>query len=453
MADAKDQLYCRDVMLRGFDRKRAFMEAKIEDGIENFRKGYAFLTVKDAAGNPLKGEKIRVKLKRHAFYHGANIFMLDEMENEEKNSLYKKHYAQVFNTATLPFYWCDIEPEPGKLRFAKDSPRIYRRPVPDLCLEFCENNNIIPKAHCLNYGTVTPKWVENSVSGNKLALEKRFAELSERYRDKINFWEVTNETFWDAKDPAFANFPFYMEPDLIEWSFEMARKYFPAHKLAINESNRWIWEKTAFYFDRSPYFMQIQRALTRGAKIDSIGMQYHMFYDRKDAAGKCMPFYDPEWLWDILDTYWKLQIPIHISEMTIPAYSNDPADEAIQAEIIRNLYRIFFSHPAMEGILYWNLIDGYAYAAEPGDMSTGENRFYGGLLRYDGSVKPSYEVIRQLFHEEWMTDLELVTDEEGRAEFKGFYGDYEIAAEHGKKAEITLVKSLKRNHNIVMDVE
>ena len=82
-----------------------------------------------------------------------------------------------------------------------------------------------------------------------------------------------------------------MEPDLIEWSFEMARKYFPANKLAINESNRWIWEKTAFYFDRSPYYMQIQRALSRGAEINAIGMQYHMFYDRKDAVGKSMPFY------------------------------------------------------------------------------------------------------------------------------------------------------------------
>lgn len=448
MSDIEKTVYCRGNLLAGFDRKREFMEERIKYGIENNRKGYAFLTVKDASGNPVKGQKIRVTLKKHEFYHGANVFMLDEFENEEKNSFYKKNFANAFNTATLPFYWCDLEPQPGKLRFERDSVKVYRRPAPDLCLEFCKENNIIPKAHCLNYGTFTPKWVPNSVYANKLALEKRFAQLAERYREKINFWEVTNETFWDAKDPAFANFPFYLEPDLIEWSFEMARKYFPANKLAINESNRWIWEKTAFYFDRSPYYMQIERALSRGAKIDSVGMQYHMFYNKDEAVSKSMPFYDPEWLFDVLDTYWQLQIPIHISEVTIPAYSNTPEDEAIQAEIIRDLYRIWFSHPAMEGILYWNLIDGYAYGTAQGDMSAGENRFHGGLLRFDGSPKPSYEVIRQLFHEEWHTDLELETDSNGEAGFRGFYGDYEVFRPDGSCGTFTFSKSLKRKFNI-----
>ena len=290
MKNSENNLYNRDALLHGFDLKKDFMEDKIKTGIESFRKGHAFLTIKDSEGNLLKNKKFSVKLKRHNFYHGANLFMLDELENDEKNQLYKKYYAEIFNAATLPFYWCDIEPEEGKLRFDKNSPKIYRRPAPDLILEYCEQNSIIPKAHCLNYATFTPKWVKGTVAENKLALEKRFATLANRYKEKINFWEVTNETFWDPKDPTFNNFPFYMEPDLVEWSFELARKYFPSNKLAINESNRWIWEKTAFYFDRSPYFMQIERALSKGAKIDSIGMQYHMFYRKEDAVAKSMPF-------------------------------------------------------------------------------------------------------------------------------------------------------------------
>ena len=59
--------------------------------------------------------------------------------------------------------------------------------------------------------------------------------------------------------------------------------------------------------------------------------------------------------------------------MTIPAYSDSFEDEEVQAELIEKLYTVFFSHPAMEAIIYWNLVDGYAVAAPQGDMTKGEN--------------------------------------------------------------------------------
>lgn len=52
------------------------------------------------------------------------------------------------------------------------------------------------------------------------------------------------------------------------------------------------------------------------------------------------PFYDPQCLFDVMDTYSALGRPIQITEITIPAYSNDPGDEEVQAEILRELYRI-----------------------------------------------------------------------------------------------------------------
>ena len=45
--------------------------------------------------------------------------MLDELETEEKNEKYKKCFAELFNMATLPFYWRDLEPEKGKQRYDK----------------------------------------------------------------------------------------------------------------------------------------------------------------------------------------------------------------------------------------------------------------------------------------------------------------------------------------------
>lgn len=63
--------------------------------------------------------------------------MLDEFETEEKNRAYREVFKDTFNLATVPFYWSDLEPERGKPRYTADSPKIYRRPATDLCVDYC----------------------------------------------------------------------------------------------------------------------------------------------------------------------------------------------------------------------------------------------------------------------------------------------------------------------------
>ena len=81
----------------------------------------------------------------------------------------------------------------------------------------------------------------------------------------------------------------------------------------------------------------------------------------------------------------------------------------------------------MEAIIYWNLPDGYAHGATPGDCTKGENIYYGGLCRFDMSPKPAYEVIRDLFGREWRTNFERDAAG-GRLAFRGFRGTYEVEA-------------------------
>ena len=61
--------------------------------------------------------------------------------------------------ATLPFYWNATEPEEGKTRYAKNSPKLYRRPPIDLCIEFCEKHGIEPREHGLAYEHLFPEWL------------------------------------------------------------------------------------------------------------------------------------------------------------------------------------------------------------------------------------------------------------------------------------------------------
>ena len=436
----------RRKILELFEEQKEFLNEKITYGIEHYRKGDATLTLTDENGNPISHAQVKIKQKTHEFKFGANLFMIDELESDEKNEAYKKYFAEVFNMATLPFYWDPLEPERGQTRYAKDSPKIYRRPAPDLCIEFCEKHGIEPREHALAYEAFFPKWLYDAdVDEIKRELERRYAEIAERYADKIPTMEVTNEMEWMNGKTRF-----YDEPDFVEWCFRLAEKYFPKNELAINEHTGLCWEDRCRTTDK--YYSYIEAALLKSVRIDAIGMQYHLFNRAEDEYRRTRTTLNPKSLYRHMDLYARFGKPLQITEVTVPAYSWNAEDEELQAEIIEKLFSIWFSHPSTEQIIYWNLVDGYAHFWDPdpekikasqGNMALGENYYHGGLLRFDLSPKPAYNKIRELVKERWHTEETAVTNENGTAAFRGFYGNYEIEiTANGKTVtkEITLSK-------------
>lgn len=437
--------------LKPFLDNEDLIAERTRNGIENHRKGFATVKVVNSAGEPVKGATVKITQKTHDFKYGANIFMLDEFESEEKNAEYRKVFAESFNFATLPFYWDTLEPEEGKPRYAKDSPKVYRRPAPDLCLEYCEANNITPKAHCLHYDHFEPEWLKKyPVEKQWKLLEKRMRECSEHYADRIHGWEVTNELWWQSSTT-----PMYFAPDYMERSFAMAERYFPENELICNEGGEPF--RGFFHFNRDRYFMQVERAKLKGARIDTIGFQYHVWSDPSNEAQVVARQFDPVNMYRVYDTFAEFGCPYQMTEVTFPCF--DPFSkeaEDLQAEILRRLYTIWFGVPQMEAIIYWNLVDGYAYGAVPGDFSNGENKLAGGLMHFDVTPKPALKMIQKLFKEEWHTEESLETNEAGAARFKGFWGNYdiEVTSELGcAKAEYHLQKVNEVNPGIVLKLK
>lgn len=433
-----------------FNEQEASWKQRAADGIERYRKGDGRITVTDENGVPIANAKIKLTQTSHEFRFGANIFMLDELETEEKNEKYKKYFAELFNMATLPFYWDTLEPECGKPRYAKDSPKVYRRPPIDLCIEFCEKHGIEPREHALAYDHFFPEWLCNASSDAiKAALERRCCEIAERYADRMPTIEVTNEMEWQKGKTAF-----YDDADFVEWCFKTAEKYFPHNQLGINEWISLCWEDKCRSTDK--YYAYIEANMLKGARIDAIGMQYHLFYKREEEYERTRALLDPQNLYKHMDLYAGLGKPLQITEVTVPSYSWESEDEEIQAEIIEKLYSIWFSHPAVEQIIYWNLVDGYAYVldqdpekirATQGNMAIGENYYHGGLLRFDLSPKPAYYKIKELLQKQWHTEAELVTDEKGNIDFRGFFGDYTVEIETDGGMETKTVKLSKNDEN------
>ena len=412
----------RDTALRFFLEQTGETAMRVETGIELNRKGNAHIKLTSGSGSLPEGLTVEIEQVSHEFRFGANLFMLDEFETAEKNRIYRERFPEIFNLATLPFYWNDLEPEEGHPRFAADSPKVYRRPAPDLCVAYCREKGIEPKCHCLNYDSFIPEWARyRTVREQKALLDRRFREIAERYADSIPSFEVTNETLGYAKSA------FYYEDDFVEWSFKTADRYFPKNRLIINDFDIWfpgsIWFPGAFN-PRQAYYMQIERLLRNGTvHLDSIGLQFHSFFPLEKEEEMAGQRYNPETLLRLMDLYSRFGRAEQITEMTIPAYSGDAEDEEIQAELLRNLYTVFFSHPAMEAVIYWNLVDGYAAYAPQGDMSAGENRYRGGLLRFDMSEKPAYRELRNLITKTWHTSC-VLKPQGASLDFRGFYGDY-----------------------------
>ncbi len=433
----------REDVMKYFDEQREAFDARVNEGIEQNRKGDATLTV---VGAPA-GAVVEVEQINHAFRFGANIFMLDEMENDEKNKIYRERFAELFNLATVPFYWSDLEPEEGKPRFAADSPKIYRRPATDLCVDYCLENGIEPKCHCLNYERFTPSWVVDAEPEVFYAkLEKRMKEISERYADKIPTFEVTNEHFWSKAIKTNHYAKAYDAPDFVERSYKLADKYFPNNPLIINDFNYWAPDTEN---PRNVYYMLIENLLLKGCRVDSVGIQYHSFVKPEGEAAFAYNRYNPEVMYKMLDLYATLGRPLQITEMTLPSYTDDPEDEEIQALLARETYRMFFAHPAMEAIIYWNLVDGYAAFCEQGDMTGGENIYRGGLLRFDMSPKPVWYELNRLIHEEWHTREALGAD---GGKFRGFYGDYRVTVtmpDGSQKTETLTLKKGEENNWVI----
>lgn len=441
-------------VLDRFDEQDAGWKERTAEGIEHCRKGDASLMVTDGSGRPVSGATVRIKQKNHAFRFGANCFMLDELETDEKNETYKCCFAELFNMATLPFYWNPLEPERGKPRFAKDSPKSYRRPAIDLCLDFCEKNGIEPREHALAYEHHFPKWLHGAGTDEvKRELERQCATIAERYADRIRTIEVTNEMMWKKGMTAF-----YDEPDFVEWCFKTARKYFPKNQLVINEHTSDVWGQGCRATDQ--YYSYIEANLLKGAPIDAIGMQYHLFYKHEDLLERTQQILDSSEMRRHMDLYANFGKPLQITEVTVPSYSWNAEDEEQQAELIERLYSVWFSHPSVEQIIYWNLVDGYAHvenatveqvAATQGNMTLGENYYHGGLLRFDLSPKPAFRKLRELICERWHTEIEAATDANGAVSFRGFYGSYDVEISAGGKAvkkQIDLIKGTD-NHTTV----
>ena len=384
------------------------LTARLQRDIEQSRKGDAVIEVVDAAGKPVTNAAVVIRQQNHAFLFGCNLFALDQLATPELNRKYEVAFTNLFNFATVPFYWRELEPQPGQPRFAEDSAPIWRRPPPDRLVKWCLANHIKPKGHALMYvkNMFMPDWTARN-DGEVLRRQgaKHMAEIAGRYGRDIPVWDVVNEEIPRVRH---TNEWAVVPGDYLPWCFQEAGRLFPREaRLLINDGTSEAHETT------SEYEALVKGLLQQHVRVEGIGIQFHVYNRGAMLSGKSLP---PAQVCAVYERLGKLGLPLYITEITVPGSGDDGAE--LQAAIVANLYRLWFSTPQMAGVTWWNLGDGTAFQEE--------NKALGGLLDKEMKPKPAYRALDRLINQEWKTALTLSTDAGGKARFRGFQGKYSI---------------------------
>ncbi|MBQ5770829.1 MAG: 1,4-beta-xylanase, partial [Clostridia bacterium] len=119
---------------------------------------------------------------------------------------------------------------------------------------------------------------------------------------------------------------------------------------------------------------------------------------------------------------------IDLNDWQVPEWPTTPEGEERQANDLITMIDELFAHPQVEAFTNWDFRDG-AWLGAPA-----------GLVRLDGSRKPSYEALKKRVKHDWHTDVTLMTDENGAVELTGFRGEYEAVCDD-MKGRFTLGKT------------
>ena len=390
------------------------------------RRGTAEVTVLDSAGNPVRDAEVTVEQQRHDFAFGNIGFDFVPLANEEPVQdaaaepafgragpaglrELETMWLELFNTATLPFYWRGFEPTRG----TPDTRRLLRT------ASWFTERAVTVKGHPLTWHTLAPEWLTDLPVAEieRLQRERIRREVTD-FAGVIDIWDAINEAVimpvFTAEDNGITRLAQSIgRVPMIQLAFEEARASNPSAMLILND------------FDlSSDYETLIEGVLEAGITVDAIGLQTHMHQG----------YWGEETMLATVDRFARFGLPLHLTETTllsgdlmppeivdlndyqVPSWPSTPEGEARQADEIVRHYRSLVGHPAVQAITYWGLTDDGAWLGAPG-----------GLVRTDGTPKPSFDALRSLIKGEWwLPRTTMRTDHDGRLSISGFFGDYVI---------------------------
>lgn len=357
--------------------------ASTDSAINVNRKRDCSITVLDGSGKPMNKVQVSIKQIRHHFGFGAAI-PYSILHDEKMKKVFLDHYEWAVFENELK--WPSTDPTSSGPDFTKV----------DSLLDFCKQNDIKVRAHCLFWNQKQdwlPSWTLNlNTTDFKAAVDKRIQNAITHCKGKVDHWDAANEVIHGNQFETRTG-----NQNIWNYIFDKARGIDSTVKLTINDFN--IIER---YSDIDQYISKINslRNPPNGipkAPIDIIGLEGHFgdYLVQTEYKQK-------------IDKIAAVGLPLWITEFDCTVAQN------LRADKFEEILRTAFATPKMEGFMMWVFYGGNRW-----DLKI--SSYIADSVTYTiNDLGQRYESLMK----RWTTIDSGSTGTDGKYAFKGFMGKY-----------------------------
>ena len=400
--------------------------------IKNIRMSNLSFEVKDSMGNPVEGLAIHVAMQKHKFAFGTAVTANRFAGNNANDPIYA---AKLLNLdgKNHGFNWVVYE---NDLKWpAWEDEWLVNKSELLAATQWLKDQGLNIRGHNLvwpGYDNL-PTHIQNNINDTDYVLQQIDKHLEdilnyEGLSSNIEEWDVLNEIVYNRSlEQSFRERPDYTTGrELYTHIFNKAHTIDPRIGLWLNDFVT-ISSNTApgnVTYDALKQY--IQELIDADAPIEGIGFQGHI---------GAFPNGIPSVLATLDDFYNSFGLKAKITEFDMP----DAVSEELGAKYLSDFLTAVFSHPSINGFLFWSFWDGATY------MNPGTN-----LYRMDWSETPAHDAFVDLVFNQWWTDEILSTDATGKVSLAAFKGQYQISYEcNGEKIQQDIELSEDNVINIV----
>ncbi len=303
---------------------------------------------------------------------------------------------QQFNSITAEN---DMKPQP-----TEPSEGQFNWAGADRIANFCRQNGIRLRGHCLMWHAQIGRWIYEDADGKPLEKEEMFRRMREhihavvnRYKDVVYAWDVVNEAMTDdrnASDPYRQSAMYKIAGDeFIANAFRYAREADPDGLLFYNDYNETDPVKSQRIFD------MVKKMKANGVPIDGIGMQghYNIYGPAEEEIDRAITLYK------------QVVKHIHVTELDVRA--NEEMGGQLQfsqegmtvsdslkqhlADQYARIFRVLRKHKdVIDNVTFWNLSDRDSWLGA---------RNYPLLFDTDYKPKKAYDYVLNMRNPDWAT--------------------------------------------------
>ncbi|SMF57583.1 Endo-1,4-beta-xylanase, GH35 family [Alteromonadaceae bacterium Bs31] len=370
--------------------------------IEQYRKSDFHIQVLDASGEPAANTIVNIEFQKHAYHFGSvtvgHILMDSQSDrvSDADSATYREKVLELFNQSgpENDLKWGPWEGEWGA-NYAQEQTLAG--------LQWLRDNGLYTRGHVMVWPSRRnlPKLMQaylpegDPASANPTAKQvvlDHIDDIASATADYLDEWDVVNEPYDNHYlMDAFGN------EIMVDW-FEQARTKLPSQGLYLNDYS--ILSASGRHFSHQDHFQQtLQYLVDNDAPITGMGMQSHFGESPTDI----------ELVYSILERFHTAfpKLDIRSTEFDVSS-----TNEQLQADYTRDFLTIFFSHPATVGVQLWGFWQGAHWSD------------YAALYDINWREKPSALAWKDLIYKQWWNDFLVLTDNQGRIDKRGFYGDY-----------------------------